>query len=186
MTVASPLSVPGAARSGGDDAQLAEFAHLFRRAGFGAGPAEHTAAMAAGYEATVERMVEQATAGEPDPRPAPELVRQDYEVYQRGLRALPAAEREAAQAARRRAEGEEQWRLTTWWLQLMAISSAPLRERMTLIWHSHFATGIQKVRNPFYMYDQNQLLRTHGLGPFPELVQALAKDPAMLIWLDSN
>ena len=37
----------------------------------------------------------------------------------------------------------------------MASSSAPLRERMTLIWHSHFATGIQKVRNPFYMYDQN-------------------------------
>jgi uncharacterized protein (DUF1800 family) len=62
----------------------------------------------------------------------------------------------------------------------------PLRERMTLFWHNHFATSIAKVKLPALMRDQNLLLRRHALGKFGPLVQAVSKDPAMLVWLDSN
>ncbi|HEY8506382.1 MAG TPA: DUF1800 domain-containing protein, partial [Gemmataceae bacterium] len=57
---------------------------------------------------------------------------------------------------------------------------------MTLFWHNHFATSIAKVRLPLLMRDQNLLLREHALGKFGPLVQAVSKDPAMLVWLDSN
>jgi len=57
---------------------------------------------------------------------------------------------------------------------------------MTLFWHGHFATSADKVKSAQLMYDQNQLLRTHALGNLHDLVQAIAKDPAMLIYLDSD
>jgi uncharacterized protein (DUF1800 family) len=76
--------------------------------------------------------------------------------------------------------------LEGWWLHRMALGPHPLRERMTLFWHNHFATSINKVKLPVLMRDQNQLFRRHALGKFPGLVQAVSRDPAMLVWLDSN
>ena len=46
-------------------------------------------------------------------------------------------------------------------------------------------TSAEKVDDSYMMWDQNRLLRQHALGSFPELVQAIAQDPAMLIYLDS-
>src|SRR5438270_2347565 len=57
---------------------------------------------------------------------------------------------------------------------------------MTLFWHSHFATSIAKVRQPALMQQQNALIRKHALGKFRPLVLEMSRDPAMLIWLDSN
>jgi uncharacterized protein (DUF1800 family) len=68
----------------------------------------------------------------------------------------------------------------------MILTPHPLRERVTLFWHNHFATSIAKVKLPALMRDQNLLLRRHALGKFGPLVQAVSKDPAMLVWLDSN
>jgi uncharacterized protein (DUF1800 family) len=62
----------------------------------------------------------------------------------------------------------------------------PLREKMTLFWHNHFATSIVKVQSPALMFRQNDLLRSHSLGRFGPLLQAISRDPAMLVWLDSN
>ena len=44
----------------------------------------------------------------------------------------------------------------------MIATSTPLREKLTLLWHGHFATAFQKVRTPGLMYRQNQLFRTLG------------------------
>jgi hypothetical protein len=73
-----------------------------------------------------------------------------------------------------------------WWLYAMLFSPHPLRERMTLFWHNHFATSIAKVRRHDLMVKQNQTLRSHALGKFRPTLLALSKDPAMLLWLDSN
>ena len=62
----------------------------------------------------------------------------------------------------------------------------PLREKMTLFWHNHFATSLAKVQDPALMFRQNGLLRQHALGRFGPFLQAMSKDPAMLVWLDSN
>lgn len=72
------------------------------------------------------------------------------------------------------------------WLYRMIFTPHPLRERMTLFWHNHFATSIAKVNNPALMQRQNDLLRSRALGDFRSLLQAIGKDPAMLIWLDST
>ena len=72
------------------------------------------------------------------------------------------------------------------WLYRMIFTPHPLRERLTLFWHNHFATSIAKVRNAVLMQRQNKLLRSHALSDFKALLTAVGKDPAMLIWLDST
>src|SRR5262245_13941402 len=62
----------------------------------------------------------------------------------------------------------------------------PLRERMTLFWHDHFATSIVKVRQPALMKRQNVLLRQHALGRFRPFLLEVSRDPAMLVWLDGS
>jgi len=166
----------------GDDVR-ARVAHLLRRAGFGATAAELDEAAAAGYDATVDRLVDvgAADAGAAwvaAPTFSPPLAASD-------LPADPAARREA-QERERRAQRAESQRMNSWWIDRMVASTTPLRERLTLFWHGHFATSIQKVREPALMFAQNELFRTMGPGNFEALTQAVAKDPAMLLWLDSN
>jgi len=72
------------------------------------------------------------------------------------------------------------------WLYRMIFTPHPLRERMTLFWHNHFATSIAKVRSARLMQRQNNLFRAHALGDFRKLLSAIGKEPAMLIWLDST
>ncbi len=68
----------------------------------------------------------------------------------------------------------------------MVATTNPLQEKLTFLLHGHFPTAISKVRFPLYMYGQNQMFRTKGAGDFDALTQAVATDPAMLIWLDAN
>ncbi len=75
--------------------------------------------------------------------------------------------------------------LRGWWLREMVATPSPLSERMTLFWHNHFVSAQPKVRYSQLMYRQNVLLRQHALARFDHLLHAVAKDPAMLIYLDS-
>jgi uncharacterized protein (DUF1800 family) len=75
--------------------------------------------------------------------------------------------------------------LKSWWLAEMLATPSPLTERMTLFWHNHFTSSLQKVRSPALMFRQNMLLRRHALGNFGELLHAVSRDPAMLVYLDS-
>lgn len=80
-------------------------------------------------------------------------------------------------------DGEQ---LRSWWLYGMLQSGHPLREKLTLFWHNHFATSLAKVQSPSLMVRQNCLLRQHALGRFGPLLQAISRDPAMMVWLDSS
>lgn len=71
-----------------------------------------------------------------------------------------------------------------WWLRRMLVTKAPLVEKLTLMWHNHFATGNDKVRNVLYMHMQNRLIRQYCLGNFNTLTAGVCKSAAMLIWLD--
>jgi len=76
-------------------------------------------------------------------------------------------------------------RLKAWWAYRMYAGPDPLGERLTLLWHNHFATSNEKVNDVAAMKRQNELFRKHGRGPFGTLLQAVAHDPALLIWLDA-
>jgi uncharacterized protein (DUF1800 family) len=76
--------------------------------------------------------------------------------------------------------------LSQWWLHRMIAVQQPIHEKLTLLWHNHFATSAQKVRVPAHMAAQNQKLRSLSLGDFRTLAYAMLTDAAMLRWLDGQ
>jgi len=71
-----------------------------------------------------------------------------------------------------------------WWINRMCITPRPLQEKLTMFWHGHFTTSADPVFSAGLLLGQNQTLRAHAAGHFPELLLAAARDPAMLIYLD--
>lgn len=141
------------------DRELA--AHLYRRAGFAGTWSQLAEAVAAGCQATVDRLM---TGG-------------------------PGTENfyaEAARSAESLLGSNNAQQLAAWWLYLLIHSPHPLWERMTLFWHGHFATSAAKVTDVKMMYAQNRLLRRSALGRFGTMLDEASKDPAMLVWLDST
>jgi len=162
-----------------------DLAHLYRRAGFGARPDELDAAVTRGYRATVESLL----AGLVGPDPAGDGVALPALTMPGALPVPPTSADATARLAlarqRRQAENLQEEALQAWWLNRMIVTSTPLREKLTLLWSGHFATGYAKVANAALMHVQNQLFRTLGTGSFQTLTTAVAKDPAMQIWLDT-
>jgi uncharacterized protein (DUF1800 family) len=76
-------------------------------------------------------------------------------------------------------------RLKAWWIFRFLFCPDPLVERLTLMWHNHFATSNLKVRDPSVMRKQNQTFRTFARAPFAKLLFEMLRDPALLVWLDA-
>jgi uncharacterized protein (DUF1800 family) len=76
-------------------------------------------------------------------------------------------------------------RLKGWWVYRMVFGPDPLTERLTLMWHNHFATSVEKVRDISLMRRQNETFRRQARAPFGELLYAAAREPALLVWLDA-
>ena len=158
------------------DALRSDLAHLHRRLGFGATAAELDAAETAGWDATLNRLL-RPTGPDPGlaatPPPAVPLVAVEGKAG--------SADRKKAQQ-QLRAQGQA---LTRWWLSRMVAVQDPFPEKLTLFWHGHFATSISKVHQSALMLRQNDLFRSQGQAPFASLTQAVAQDPAMMVWLDT-
>ena len=152
--------------------------HLLNRAGFGATEAEVREYASLDRAQAVDRILA-GSRREASIAP-PAFVDEPFTPYYR-LRQMSAEERMAA----RRKLVEQGFELRAWWLREMLASPSPVTERMTLFWHNHFATSQQKVRFAQLMYRQNVLLRRESLGNFATLLHAVAKDPAMLVYLDN-
>lgn len=135
-------------------------AHLMRRAGFGATRDEVERLMRMGFDAAVERLLHPKDVQTMDD----DLIRR-YQIDQSELRALDSA------AAN--------------WMYRMISTDNPLEEKLTLFWHSLFATGYAKVVQARVLLNQIDMFRRHGLGSFHTLLVELSKDPAMIIWLDN-
>jgi hypothetical protein len=145
--------------AGRDD--MALMAHLMRRAGFGASRQELEDRVAKGYEATVEELLH--------PESQPEV---DEDVLYRYFPGFEGALAPLSNQAE--------------WVYRMINTQRPLEEKMALFWHQLFATGNSKVDNPPEVTRQIEMFRRHGLGSFPNLLVELAKNPAMIFWLDNN
>ena len=76
-------------------------------------------------------------------------------------------------------------RLAFWWVDRMVTTNRPLEEKMTLFWHGHFATSEEKLRDYRKIQLQLDTMRRGATGNFGELLVAVAKDPAMLVFLDA-
>lgn len=75
--------------------------------------------------------------------------------------------------------------LQSWWVNRMVSTQNPLQEKMTLFWHGFLTSDYRKAGNKQpHMYNQNVLFRQMGLGNFRSLLQAISRNPAMMIYLD--
>lgn len=73
--------------------------------------------------------------------------------------------------------------LNIYWLQEMTNSSAQLREKMALFWHGHFAC---RNLNVFFQQQLLDIIRTHALGNFRDMLHQVSKSAAMLNFLNNN
>jgi uncharacterized protein (DUF1800 family) len=154
----------------------AEARHLLLRTSFAAAPAEVAAYASLSRAEAVERLLQQART-EPATR-VPEVL--ERWTPRSRFRAWSEEERRAW-LRQTIASGQD---LRAWWFGEMLATPTPFSERMTLFWHNHFVSSLQKVRPTRLMYRQNLLLRKHALGSFRELLHAVARDPAMIVYLD--
>src|SRR5215831_18579179 len=159
--------------------------HLLRRAGFGARPDELDVYRQLSFTGSVTRLVEYDRI--------PDDV--DSKIGQAGYALTTGApftpQSNIAQARQR-------------WLFRMVHSDRPLQEKMTLFWHNHFATGYTKIagligttegarymaakasEDPGSVRGQIEMLRDNALGNFRDILVNIAKDTAMLVWLDGR
>ena len=173
-------------------------AHLLNRVGFGGTPGEIEKLVQLGADQAVAQFVDYEII--PDPTPNPEWAKpdparfekiQEFRKLNQQLRRATDEEKESLEKKRRemqreqiRTQVEQMMELRGWWLERMAKGPRPLQEKMTLFWHGHFATSVQKVRDAYFMWRQNDTFRRHATGNWLQLQIAVAKDPAMLVWLD--
>jgi uncharacterized protein (DUF1800 family) len=177
-----------------------EAAHLLNRAGFGGDPAAIKAIHALGREKAVDSLLAPTEALDAFPAPAWSTVEQaladmkarrmEYRDIQKATRGLSAEEAEKKKREARQALQQESRMQAlegqSWWFRGMLKTEAPLREKMTLFWHDHFATSIQKVKQPALLMMQNDLFRQSAFGSFKDLTQAILLDPAMMLYLDTQ
>ncbi len=168
-------------------------AHLLWRAGFGGTWDEAVELADLGLDSAVDRLV----FYQPSTKlPAPEcssLPEETNRVFEERLRTIPDEDvRQSERRIRREKEREQIRDLKLWWLDRMVSSSLgnpaipPLEEKLTLFWHSHFATGYEdKINTTFPLWQQNQMFRSLAISPLPDQLNALIRDPAMLVWLDN-
>lgn len=142
-----------------DPWDLAKVAHLHRRAAFGATWGELQRDLKDGPTASVDRLLK--------PRPMTGDAQQILDSLRQGV-----------------LDSNDADRLKAWWLYRVLYDPDPLREKLTLFWHGHFATSNRKVGSIPHMLAQNELLRRHALGKFSEMLTDIIGDPAMLVWLD--
>src|SRR4029079_3602601 len=160
--------------------------HLMRRAGFGAGQDEIDDYMELGLTAAVRQLLDYQSV----PDDVDSLI---------GTPGYVATTSNGAFSPRTVINDSRQR-----WLFRMVHSRRPLQEKMTLFWHNHFATAYTKIagalgadegarymaakpsEDPNQVKGQIELLREFALGNFRDLLLAIAKDTAMLVWLDGR
>ncbi len=189
FVAAFAAAVFASAQGASFDAAAAE--HLLNRAGFGASPEEVENAVKRGRAATVESLLDAGHEYTTEDRfPRITITRLSRKQIAESRPALTKEEvAELAQKASNEAEGRDQRQVLdfrNWWVDRMITSNTPLREKMTLFWAGHFTSSQRDVRNSEHMVQQNEFLRTHALGSFHSLLHGMARDPAMLRYLDNN
>ncbi|MDA1306347.1 MAG: DUF1800 domain-containing protein [Acidobacteria bacterium] len=161
--------------------------HLLRRAGFGATAVERDAWFGRSYAEIVDEFV----SFDPAATDCDHLIQTPNHV---GVTARTGGftPNTVINDARQR------------WLFRMVHTPAPLQEKMALFWHHHFATAYSKLADAVTrshatrlmdakpstdaagVRGQIELFRQLGMGSFRTLLVEVARDPAMVIWLDGR
>ena len=148
-------------RTAPDIETIALIAHLMRRAGFGATRDQLETLAKMGYDTTVDELLHPSEV-----RYMPDDLLRRYHMDYADLRANPTS--------------------SSHWIYRMVTTSAPLEEKIALLWHRIFATGQTKLIQGKVIVTQIDMFRKYGMGSFRELLLQLSRDPAMILWLDNQ
>jgi len=136
-----------------------KIAHVLRRFGFGGTYVEALPYQKMGFEGTLTKLFD--FAEEPsDPHPFRFVFRkgEDADI--------------------------NTYRFRAWWMYKMVTSQNPLKERMSIFWHNHFAVADSKVENGLQMLSYINAIRTDPLGKFPDILKRCVTEPAFMRMLD--
>jgi uncharacterized protein (DUF1800 family) len=184
-------------------------AHLLAHAGFGGTPEEIQKLADAGPEHAVHSLVHYESI--PNPKMHPFV---ESGLWDPGLNFFPESRPEATDRAIKsgtsmgvavkpsgnrpiqpvsdrffywlRATMLETRRLGYWWANRMLQTTHPVEEKMALLWHGHFATHENKVRDYRKMVQQIDLFERYATGNLRDLTVKVAQNPAMLYFLDAQ
>lgn len=158
---------------------ISDARHLLARTGFDPSWKEIEPLLSLSREQAVELIVNKADTR--PLKPIPNDLLNTPEDSHELMMSRSDSERHSAQ----KKERERLEQLQSWWVEQMVQTPTPLAEQMTLFWHNHFTSSIQKVRTTRFMAQQHNTLRHHALGNFADFLKAMIHDPAMLRYLDA-
>ncbi len=147
--------------------------HLYWRAGFGISLKMLDQASESPLKITINKLINDAKN--------PELLDMPLPVYQKILK---EGRTKKQQDVLRKKLNQENQDVKVKWIRKMVASDNPLLERMTLFWHGHFA--LVSGKSSHFTKTYLNTLRKHALGNFGDLVLAIARDPAMIHFLNNR
>ena len=157
---ATAAPAPGAAKTTAPyDQERLLAGHLLRRAGFGPSAADLKRVLQIGRTAWLDEQLSPSRID--DSAAEAKFFRQTRDMF------------------------DDRSRIRRWYTR-MVYSRRQLQEKMTLVWHEHFATSNAKVGLAHFMQAQEEMLRRNALGSFRTLLVEISRDKAMLYWLDNN
>ncbi|HEY3760504.1 MAG TPA: DUF1800 domain-containing protein [Verrucomicrobiae bacterium] len=163
--------------------------HLLNRAGFGGTPQEIQNLTKLGPDQAIASLLDYEKI--PDKTADPTWAHPDPQYFaalRQEIKAAKATDVKGIRDAENHQEAARILELRGWWLNRMAYGPRPFQEKMTLFWHGHFATSIEKVRqapnSAYLMWRQNELFRRLATDNWLRLMIEAGRDPAMLVWLD--
>lgn len=153
--------------------------HLVSRTGFGTPTLSEVMTLTPlSYEEAVEQLLKRIKTT-PQTNPPPWI----YQALQPNKFRQANAQQKKDYRKKRRQKVQK---LKAWWYFEMIDTYSPLTEKLTLFWHNHFTSSIKKIKWPRLMFEQNLMLRKYAAGNFRDLLTAIIRDPAMMLYLDNQ
>lgn len=157
--MAYPVNTPAVNKKVIDDPRV-RMGHLLRRAGFGASKEEIDKHLSMGEAETISYLLDYDKSDDSEVESRIESLNLDLSDKLADLQRMA--------------------------MLRMIYTNRPLQEKMVLFWHGLLTSGWKKVGKGPYMLQQDELFRSHAFGNYDDLLKAVARDSAMLIWLDSR
>jgi uncharacterized protein (DUF1800 family) len=160
--------------------------HLLNRAGFGLPRDLWERFASLGMESSIQELVYYETQFESMAKPSLVLDSMSRKEERAQYAGLTEDERREVRNQRRRDERRSVAELKSWWIDRMLTTRRPLQEKLALFWHGHFATSAQKVQEPLFNWQVNDIARRNASGNFKTLTIEMGQSPAMLRYLDND
>lgn len=151
--------------------QNKQLQHLYWRAGFGISSAELKSVSTLPKNKIIDRLFSESKQSTP--------LSMDLSVLKKDKKELTKEEKKQF----RKIQNQKMHELNQLWIKQLIDTNQLLREKIVLFFHNHFAVRLKSPRACLHL---NNVIRTHALGNFGEMLMEVSKSPAMLLFLNNK